>query len=136
MADSGWYGFWFRDGAGGSLESSTVVGAELAAVFLDGEAVSLGHNILAENGRGIFRQDGASPILDCNLLWGNEYGDYGGVSPGPTDLFEDPLFCDPELGDWRVDAESPALVSPCAPVGAFRDCDSDGGPYLPDAEVP
>ncbi len=137
VADSGWYGLWLRDGAGGTLEGSTIVGAELAGVFLDGEAVNLTRNILAENGRGIFRREGPSPTLDCNLLWANEYGDYGdGVTPGPTDLFEDPLFCDPDLGDWRVDADSPALNSACAPVGAFGDCDSDGGPFIPDAEVP
>ncbi len=137
VADSGWYGLWLRDGAGGTLDGSTIVDAELAAVFLDGEAVSLTRNILAENGRGIFRREGPSPTLDCNLLWANEYGDYGdGVTPGPTDLLEDPLFCDPDLGDWRVDADSPALDSACSPMGAFGDCDSDGGPFIPDAEVP
>ncbi len=135
VEDSGWYGLWFRDGAMGSMDGSTVVNSELAAVFLDAGVVSLAHNILAENGRGIFRQDGATPILDCNLLWANEYGDYSGLSPEPSDLLEDPLFCDPELGDWRVDAESPALNSICAPQGAFGDCGSDGGPYLPDVEV-
>jgi hypothetical protein len=42
--------------------------------------------------------------------------------------FTDPLFCDPVscltgpptiLGDYRVDASSPALLAPCGPIGAF-----------------
>ena len=31
----------------------------------------------------------------------------------------DPMFCDPEGGDWRVGENSPAITSPVGPLGAF-----------------
>lgn len=136
LEDSGWYGLWLRDGAAGTLRGGSIVNSELSAIFLAGGAMSIERTIMARNGRGIFRQSGPLPELICNLLWANEYGDYGdGLVAGPSDLAADPLFCDPELGDWRVQAESPALSAGCGPIGAFEDCDSDGGPYLPDPEV-
>ncbi|MBD3220723.1 S8 family serine peptidase [bacterium] len=56
---------------------------------------------------------GASAILACNDVFGNDGADYGGVDdPTGTDgnISVDPLFCDVAEGDYRV-----AEDGPCAP---------------------
>lgn len=133
VENSLWYGIWLRDGAAGSLRGSTIVESELVGLFLAGGQVDVERCLLANNGRGIFRSLGDEPLLECNLLWNNEYGDYGGVTPGANDLLADPLFCDPDNGDWRLDTFSPALTALCGPIGAFGDCDSERAP-LPRAD--
>lgn len=121
-----WYGVWLREGAGADLANLTVVGSEVAGVYTaDAGAVALTRCLLARGGRGVFDQDGgAAPVLTCNLFWDNPYGNYGNVTPGAEDLEADPLFCDPEAADWRVDAASPALTAGCGPIGARGDCQS------------
>ena len=122
---SHWYGLWLRDGAAGTLTTSSVLDSDLAGAFLsDAGAVTLERCIVARGGRGLFLQSGAAPTLVCNLLWDNPVGDYGGLDPGASDLLADPLFCDPDVDDWRVDAASPALGGACGDIGALGDCDS------------
>lgn len=130
VVDSAWYGLWLREGAAGRLAGATVVRSAVAGAFLaDAGALSLERCLFASDNWGLFVQSGAAPLLDCNLVWDHASGDYGGLAPGASDLAIDPLFCDPEAGDWRVDAASPALTVPCGPIGAFGDCGSD--PVLP-----
>lgn len=130
VADSAWYGLWLRGGAAGRLAGATVVRSALAgAFFAEAGTVSLERCLFASGSWGLFLQSGAAPLLDCNLLWDNAAGDYGGLAPGASDLAADPLFCAPDADDWRVDAASPALTAPCGPIGAFGDCASE--PVLP-----
>jgi predicted outer membrane repeat protein len=66
----------------------------------------------ATNGGGLFASY-ASPDLVCDDAWSNQGGNYLGI-PDPTgtggNIAEDPLFCDPETGDFTLGADSP-----CAP---------------------
>jgi hypothetical protein len=49
----------------------------------------------------------------CNALWNNAMGDFGlDWVAFPTDIFADPLFCDPMYLDFTLDDGSP-----CAPGG-------------------
>lgn len=126
LARSRWYGLWLRDGAAAELVASTVVDSELAGAFMmDTGAVSFTRCLFADGGRGLFLQSGPEPALDCNLLWGHAYGDYGNVTPGADDLSADPLFCDPAAADWRVEPGSPALDASCGPIGAFGACGTE-----------
>lgn len=130
IADSAWYGLWLRGGAAGRVAGATVVRSAVAGAFFSGAgALSLERCLFASGSWGLFVQSGAAPLLACNLVWDNPAGDYGGLAPGASDLAADPLFCDPEAGDWRVDAASPALAAGCGPIGAFGDCASE--PALP-----
>jgi hypothetical protein len=68
---------------------------------------------------------GAYPTLSCCDLFGNDSGDYVyciadqyGVE---GNFSADPLFCDPENGDFRLQADSP-----CAPGGACDLIGADG----------
>jgi len=128
VADSAWYGLWLRGGAAGRLAGATIVRSAVAgAFFAEAGAVSLERCLFAGGNWGLFVQSGAAPLLDCNLVWDNAAGGYGGLAPGASDLATDPLFCDPAAGDWRLDAASPALTAACGPIGAFGDCASEPG---------
>jgi hypothetical protein len=57
--------------------------------------------------------------LDCNDFWGNA-ADYLDCSPGATDFYEDPLFCDPAVLDFELQACSPCVDGyGCGWVGAY-----------------
>ncbi len=130
IEESRWYGLWMREGAGGRLAASSIVGSYAAGAFFSGAGdCALERCLFARGSWGLFVQAGTAPALTCNLLWANAAGDYGGLAPGAGDLAADPLFCDATAGDWRVDAASPALAAACGPIGAFGDCASD--PVLP-----
>ncbi len=130
VAQSGWYGLWLRQGARGRVAAATLVESAVAGAFFSGAgAFAVERSLLAGGSWGFFVQSGSAPQLDCNLLWDNGAGDYGGLAPGASDLAADPLFCDPDAGDWRVEAASPALGGACGGIGAFDNCESD--PLLP-----
>ncbi len=69
------------------------------------------NNIFAYNDQGGLCRGGSSHsfILDYNLFWQNEYGDYQGIEPGPNCLFEDPQFVDPVNGDYYLQEGSPCI---------------------------
>jgi hypothetical protein len=64
----------------------------------------------------------AHPTTGCNLFFANTGGDYGGSwSAGPTDLFEDPQFCDEATLDLGIRSSSPASPDnnpACGLIGA------------------
>jgi hypothetical protein len=128
IADMSWYGIYLKEG-GGSLENMTLVNHTLAALYTENaQPFYVDRSIFAGNGKGCFTYWGLPPGLSCNLFWDNEFNLYG--VPGNDFIEDDPLFCNPDEGDWRVDALSPALGEACGDMGAFGDCDSPGSPFL------
>jgi hypothetical protein len=99
------------------------------AVLNDGAVTSLArtvaNNVFAMNvGGPAYRAPTSPPQASCNLFWSNPGGDYLGYVPSPTDLFVDPLFCDPTSGDFRLMSGSPCLPEDsggCGLIGAFGD---------------
>ncbi|MEZ5065173.1 MAG: hypothetical protein R3B81_10595 [bacterium] len=67
--------------------------------------------------------DFVQPAADCNDFWINEGGDHSGYYvPAPTDLFLDPLFCNPAMGDLTLQSSSPCLPENsdgCGQIGAL-----------------
>ena len=60
----------------------------------------------------------------CSDLFGNAHGDWVGCVSGEGTLngnfSDDPFFCDPDSGDFTLDAASPCLNAPgCGLVGAY-----------------
>jgi hypothetical protein len=58
----------------------------------------------------------------CNLYWDNVGGDISGGESFPTDVWADPLYCDPQNLDFTVAANSPCLpgATPgCGQIGAW-----------------
>jgi hypothetical protein len=71
-------------------------------------------NITAQNsGDGIRLGAGFAGTLASNDSWKNGGGQYAGVTPGPTNLTIDPMFCDLAKGDLTV-----SYASPCAPTSS------------------
>jgi len=74
---------------------------------LDGHELYVIGNIFAYNFQGGLY---SSPQcnLEYNLFWQNDYGDYNGEI-GPTNLLEDPLFVNPDSGDFHLQEDSPCI---------------------------
>jgi hypothetical protein len=69
------------------------------------------NNIVAStvDGPGIISEGAYPPELYYNDVWNNAGGNYQGLEPGEFDIHEDPLFVDPERGDFRLTEESPCI---------------------------
>jgi hypothetical protein len=59
----------------------------------------------------------SSPLYECNLIWDPSGGAIGSL-PSKDTLVGDPLFCDPEHGNFDLRDLSPAIRALCGPVGA------------------
>lgn len=62
-----------------------------------------------QSGPGIKGGGAYPPQLYYNDVWNNAGGNYQGLEPGEFDIHEDPLFVDPERGDFRLTEESPCI---------------------------
>lgn len=116
------------------IDSCTIAGniGEPAAVVVWATHtwVEFGNTIVAfqESGKAIEVTDDC-PLLWCSDLYGNEGGNWTGcLAPqrGIRGNFTaDPLYCDPQAGDYALEACSPCLNAPgCGLVGAYGEgCD-------------
>ncbi|MBM3321772.1 MAG: right-handed parallel beta-helix repeat-containing protein [Candidatus Eisenbacteria bacterium] len=70
--------------------------------------------IYIESADGLVRHGG-------NNIWKNEGGLYVGTEAGPGDLAVDPMFCNPDKGDYRLRKKSPCLPTEKRPqkIGAL-----------------
>ncbi|MBD3348789.1 MAG: hypothetical protein GF400_06295 [Candidatus Eisenbacteria bacterium] len=77
-------------------------------------------------GEPVYASDGFANC-SCTIVWGNPSGDWVGPIAGQEtsngNLCEDPLFCDPEGGDYMLCADSPCLPD-------NNDCGMLIGPYV------
>jgi nitrous oxidase accessory protein NosD len=80
---------------------------------------SIHHNIVVSGERGIVCESGSQPSLWCNDVWNHSVIDYS-CAPDPSDISMDPLFCDPDNMDFRIDHQSPCANQPgCGLVGVY-----------------
>ncbi len=112
-----------------SVTRTTVYGTEDHAITVRG-SLAISHTIAtgSVSGCGIYAT-GEPPSVLCCDVWdngGGDYCDYGGVLPDQTGLngniSQDPLFCAPASGDFRLHDDSPcgAENNPeCGQIGAF-----------------
>jgi hypothetical protein len=66
------------------------------------------NNIMADGGVGIENRSGTLTEFSHNDVWGN-VTNYNGCSAGENDMSTDPIFCDPENDDYRLNPSSPCL---------------------------
>ncbi|MEZ5065445.1 MAG: right-handed parallel beta-helix repeat-containing protein [bacterium] len=93
-----------------------------AAVYFQ-TAVIFENNVVTgtHSGQPAFRIGSLGSVTtSCNVYWDNDEG--VGIPLSPTDREIDPLYCDPESGDFTVQENSPC-VEPgalgCGQIGAF-----------------
>lgn len=95
------------------------------------------NNVIWGNKTGLnCREQGSTVESSYNLFWENE-SDYEGCAAGAGDFNADPLFVDPEVGDFAL-AENSPCVDAGDPDPAYNDPDGSrndigifGGPYAP-----
>jgi nitrous oxidase accessory protein NosD len=94
---------------------------EGAAIFLQQVSPEIRHCIFVvdstEKNRAVLELDGA-PRYECNMLH-TLGGTPAGATPSANTLVADPMFCDPENGDFHVRNLSPALLASCGKIGAL-----------------
>ncbi|MCP4634544.1 MAG: T9SS type A sorting domain-containing protein, partial [candidate division Zixibacteria bacterium] len=74
------------------------------------DSVEIINNIFAYNNEGgISIVRGNMYSSNYNLYWENRYGDYANIEPGPNSLFENPLFVNPDSGDYSLLEDSPCI---------------------------
>jgi len=87
------------------------------------------NNIIAENGGwGI---EGGFSVISYNDVWGNDSGSFYNATSDIGNIFADPLFADPENGDFHLKSEGgrwdgekwvhDSVTSPCIDAGDPED---------------
>jgi predicted outer membrane repeat protein len=125
---AGWSGgaLYFDVGCSAILTNNTIARNSSrqysAAVYCESSA-TIANNIVTGNSArygGAMACDGRTALLTHNDVWGNTPEDYRGCEPGEGDISEDPLFVDPDNGDYHL-----AAASPCIDAG------DNAAPHLP-----
>jgi parallel beta-helix repeat protein len=112
------------DSSNPAILGNTIVGnsaADGAGVYVLNGWVTMHNNIVVDNspGGGVVVVEGMAG-LSCNDVWNNLDADYVNCEAGPGDFSEDPLFCDPEYGDYTLALNSPCVEGyGCGQVGAY-----------------
>jgi hypothetical protein len=80
-------------------------------------------NTAADEGGGMYCEPGNLPVGDiCSAYWENVPDDKAGECANTDLVFEDPLFCDPDAGDFTLQEGSPCAPEnnpECGLIGAF-----------------
>ncbi|MCK4548378.1 MAG: hypothetical protein KAW17_13160 [Candidatus Eisenbacteria sp.] len=114
----------------GEIWGNTLLGGGGFGLFMEQMCGGSFHNNISTGSHyGVFIHDSWTSV-DCNDIWGN-YEDFPqGIIPwDPPDnsgnFSEDPLFCDPDNGDYSLNSCSPCLPGnhpigfDCGLIGAF-----------------
>lgn len=108
----------FVGGFGGAITACTFFGNSApdgGAISMWGDDISIENTIIAFGAEGgAIHVENGCPTITCTDIFGNAGGDWVGCLedlPGTNGNFSaDPLFCDAEGDDFRLD-----IVSPCLP---------------------
>ena len=109
---------------GGVLQSNTCFGSGGDGFQVrggTGDPTIVRNNIAAGNvGWGLLVGTGLAPALGCNDWFNNRLGSVSGVAADSSDVALDPLFCDADSADLRLNSTSPVLkVAGCGQIGAL-----------------
>lgn len=117
----------YLGGGSGTVTGNTFVDLHqvgAGGVVLTADAMPFGlgfsNNIVAHTSGAPVFEFNVAYTLDCNIFWDNADGI--GAPLGPTDRIADPQFCDPDNGDYTLQATSPCLPElslGCGQIGAL-----------------
>ena len=99
-----------------------------------GDTTRIINNIIVNNQRYGTKRESATVDNLYNDVWGNSREDYYQISPGLGDISEDPLFVDPDNGDYHLRSGSPCVDAGrpgpewLDPDGSRNDMGAYGGP--------
>ena len=131
-----------KSGFGVFTTDSTVVNCVAAnneeyGIVIPGEGSSVKNSIVINNkGAGIHGWGGTPKITYTNVWNNSGYGDYKEATPGEGCISEDPLFVDPDNGDFHLKSQAGRWngtdwvtdneTSPCIDAGDPSEKDPDG----------
>lgn len=92
------------------------------------------NNIIMRNGTYGLEVYGPSVILSYNNVWGNETGDYYGISPGEGDISVDPLVEDYLSDIYRLQEGSPCIDAGTNSAEGLPETDFEGNPRIIDGD--
>ena len=112
---------------------------------------TVSENITDSEGGGIYCGTNSSPIITNTIVWGNEapggdqiycsggipvvtFCDVGGGWTGEGNIDADPLFVDPETGDFHLTDSSPC-IDVGTDTGVYNDIDGDTRPQGPGFDI-
>jgi len=106
----GWKGIQCDLGANALIENNTIVRCQDGVYnYLSSPTVS--GNVFAFCHRALDMNVGDCPAFTCNCIWVEDMGDdWYCIEEGTGNVVADPLFCDPDMGDFTLRNDSP-----CAP---------------------
>lgn len=106
------HGIRYGGDAAPLIFNNTVAGNTGNGIFSNGNAPGkVANNIVAGNGGAGVAGNGRAPAMLLNNNVWNNAADYEGCDPGEEDISEDPLFSDPEAGDFSLSPDSPCINS-------------------------
>jgi len=138
----------FYNGEGpDSILRNFVIRDSFMAIFVNGSSPTLTNVTVVDNGFGVAAYAGAQPDISNSIFWNNIYGDLFGCQArysciqqgclGPGNLDIDPLFADPDNGDYHLQSKYgrywpqydiwvlDKVISPCIDGGDPNDDYSD-----------
>jgi hypothetical protein len=109
--------FYYCEGPGSVLANFVITGCGVAAIFCEGASPSLRNLTIVGNRFGVVAGDGADPNITNCILWDNQDGDlsectarYSDIQHGVPEkklgnIRAEPLFADPQKGDYHLKSE-------------------------------
>jgi Right handed beta helix region/Dockerin type I domain len=90
---------WTPTGLGGGI------------TLIDASSWIIKNNIISfsELSYGVYVESSTSIVFEYNNVYGNELGNYYGITPGTGCISEDPLFCNVPIYDYSLYKNSPCL---------------------------
>jgi hypothetical protein len=85
-------------------------------------------------GGGIYRYGSGSPTITYDNVWSNSPDDYVGCSPGIGCISIDPLFVDPSVNDYHLQADSLCIDAGDNTALGLPAFDFDGNPRILDGD--
>jgi hypothetical protein len=129
MADVGGAAFWTWSSSNTQILFTTIASPTLngvSAIAVATGTVGISDTIIASHTIGI-ESMGGTVYEDYNLFYGNTTNLSGTNSSGTHDVFDDPNFADPALGNYRIISSS-AAINAGVNVGVFTDLDGNPRP--------
>ncbi|GJM43804.1 MAG: hypothetical protein DHS20C21_06460 [Gemmatimonadota bacterium] len=118
---------YVRDSSGISIANNTIVDCHAlvgGAVLLGSVGATVHNNVVSDcTGTALAAFNSTIVGSGCNLLWNNDVDYFAGWDATAGDVQADPLFCDPEQGDYTIGQLSPAAelnAGPCGAMGAHE----------------
>jgi len=113
--------------------AQNTLGSVGEGVFADGATtLTLTNNIVVSHTYGIYAGADSSVTADYTLFHGNTSGNTGSTAPGTitstNEVSGDPLFVNPDVWDYHIQADSPAIDAGTAIPWLTTDIDGDPRP--------